>query len=115
MPDTMIRSRIDASLKIEAQSLLDGMGLSMSEAIRLFLHQVVAEKGLPFPVKLSKEAAEEHDRWFRQQVKSAVEEADKPGAVFIPHTKVRGRWAAKRKELTKREGTQQKTENGEAG
>ena len=102
MADAVIRSRIDASLKIEAQTLLDGMGLSMSEAIRLFLHQVVAEKGLPFPVKLSKEDAEEHDRWFRQQVKSAVEGADRPGAVFTPHTQVRGRWVAKRKELTQR-------------
>jgi DNA-damage-inducible protein J len=111
MPDTMIRSRIDASLKMEAQSLLDGMGLSMSEAIRLFLHQVVAEKGLPFPVKLSKEAAEEHDRWFRQQVKSAVEEADQPGAVFIPHAQVRGRWAAKRKELAQRVATKQRKQN----
>jgi DNA-damage-inducible protein J len=111
MPDTMIRSRIDASLKIEAQSLLEGMGLSMSEAIRLFLHQVVAEKGLPFPVKLSKEAAEEHDRWFRQQVKSAVEEADKPGTVFIPHEQVRGRWAAKRKELAQRVASKQRKQN----
>lgn len=110
MTDTVIRSRIDASLKIEAQTLLDGMGLSMSEAIRLFLHQVVAEKGLPFPIKLSKEAAEEHDRWFRQQVKSAVEEADKPGAVFIPHTQMRGRWATKRKELAQH-ATRQRKQN----
>ncbi len=102
MTDTVIRSRIEASIKIEAQMLFDGMGLSMSEAIRLFLHQVVAEKGLPFPVKLSKEAAEEHDRWFRRQVKSAVEEADHPGAAFIPHAQVRSRWAAKRKELAQR-------------
>jgi DNA-damage-inducible protein J len=107
----MIRSRIDASLKIEAQSLLDGMGLSMSEAIRLFLHQVVAEKGLPFPVKLSKGAAEEHDRLFRQQVKSAVEEADKPGAVFIPHAQVSGGWAAKRKELAQRVAPKQRKQN----
>jgi addiction module RelB/DinJ family antitoxin len=102
MSDTVIRSRIDESLKIEAQTLLSGLGLSMSEAIRLFLHQVVAEKGLPFPVKLSQEAAEEHDRWFRQQVKAAVEEADNPGAIFIPHVQVSGRWAAKRKELAQR-------------
>jgi DNA-damage-inducible protein J len=110
MTDTVIRSRIEASLKIEAQTLFDGMGLSMSEAIRLFLYQAVAEKGLPFPVKLSKEAAEEHDRWFRQQVKSAVEEADRPGAVFIPHTQVRGRWDAKRKELAQR-ATRQRKQN----
>ncbi|MBW6485132.1 MAG: type II toxin-antitoxin system RelB/DinJ family antitoxin [Syntrophobacterales bacterium] len=111
MSDTMIRSRIDASLKIEAQSLLDGMGLSMSEAIRLFLHQVVAEKGLPFPVKLSKEAAEEHDRWFRQQIEPAVEEADKPGTAFIPHEQVRGRWDAKRKELAQRVVPMQRKQN----
>lgn len=110
MTDTVIRSRIEASIKIEAQMLFDCMGLSMSEAIRLFLHQVVAEKGLPFPVKLSKEAAEEHDRWFRQQVKSAVEEADRPGAVLIPHAQVRGRWAAKRKELVQR-ATRQRKQN----
>jgi DNA-damage-inducible protein J len=110
MTDTVIRSRIEASLKIEAQTLFDGMGLSMSEAIRLFLYQAVAEKGLPFPVKLSKEAAEEHDRWFRQQVKSAVEEADRPGAVFIPHTEVRGRWDAKRKELAQH-ATRQRKQN----
>lgn len=99
MTDTVIRSRIEASLKIEAQTLFDKMGLSMSEAIRLFLYQVVAEKGLPFPVKLSKEAAEEHDRWFRQQVKSAMEDADRPSAFFIPHPQVRSRWVVKRKEL----------------
>ena len=110
MADTVIRSRIDASLKIEAQSLLDGMGLSMSEAIRLFLHQVVAEKGLPFPVKLSKEAAEAHDHWFRQQVKTAVEEADRPGAAFVPHSQASARWAAKRKEGTQRT-TRQRQQN----
>ncbi len=53
MPDTVIRSRIDATLKIEAQTLLNRLGLSMSDAIRLFIHQVVEEKGLPFQVKLS--------------------------------------------------------------
>jgi addiction module RelB/DinJ family antitoxin len=100
MSETIIRSRIDATLKMEAQSLLEGMGLSMSEAIRLFLHQVVAEKGLPFPVKLSKEAAEEHDRRFRQHVKSAVAEADKVGAA--PHTQTRGRRAAKSKDPAQR-------------
>ena len=33
---------------------------------------------------------EEHDRWFRRQVKSAVEEADRPGAVFISPEKTPG-------------------------
>ena len=102
MPDTVIRSRIDATLKIEAQMLLNRMGLSMSDAIRLFIHQVVARKGLPFQVKLPKQAAKEHDTWFRQEVHAAMKDADKPETVFIPHEQVQKEWAAKRKELAKR-------------
>jgi hypothetical protein len=32
--------------------------------------------------------AVEHDSWFREQVRQAVDEADKPDAVFIPHAAV---------------------------
>jgi addiction module RelB/DinJ family antitoxin len=101
MADTVIRSRIDATLKLEAQTLLHKLGLSMSDAIRLFIHQVVAEKGLPFQIKLPERAAREHDAWFRQQVHAAIEDADNPATVFIPHEQVQKEWAAKRKELTK--------------
>ena len=52
MSDTVIRSRIDFSVKEEATRVLQSMGLTMSEAIRLFLHQVIAEKAIPFPVKV---------------------------------------------------------------
>lgn len=101
MPDTVIRSRIDATLKIEAQTLLNRLGLSMSDAIRLFIHQVVEEKGLPFQVKLSKQAASEHDTWFRQQIHVAIEDADNPATVFIPHEQIQKKWNAKRKDLAK--------------
>src|SRR6266498_1454390 len=55
MNDTMIRSRIDPAIKEEASRLLRRMGLSMSDAIRLFLHQVIADKRLPFEVKAPNE------------------------------------------------------------
>lgn len=99
MSETVIRSRIDNAIKEEAQSLLACFGLNMSEAIRLFLHQVVLEKGLPFQVKLPANQAQEHDRWFRRQVKSAVAEANKPETEFIPHATVRNQWAKKQKAL----------------
>lgn len=35
-------------------------------------------------LKRAHEAAE-HDAWFREQVQQAVDEADKPDAVFLPH------------------------------
>lgn len=99
MAETVIRSRINADIKLEAQALLEKFGLSMSEAIRLFLHQVVIEKGLPFQVKLPADAAQKHDEWFREQVLQAVVEADNPATEFIPHEAVRSRWAEKKKTL----------------
>ena len=36
MTDMVIRSRIDATIKLEAQTLLHRLGLSKSDAIRLF-------------------------------------------------------------------------------
>ena len=104
MSETVIRSRIDSSIKLEAQALLERFGLTMSEAIRLFLHQVVIEKGLPFQVKLPKAEALEHDRWFRSQVEAALVEADKPETDFVAHSVVRDRWTAKRQALAKRTG-----------
>ena len=46
-----IRSRIEPHLKDEAQAVLSRVGLNISDAIRLFLRQVVAARGLPFEVK----------------------------------------------------------------
>lgn len=104
MPETVIRSRIDSAIKDEAQALLARFGLNMSEAIRLFIHQIVLDMGLPFQVKLPIEQAQEHDRWFRSQVESVVAEADNPETELIPHTVVRGQWASKRKALIGQSG-----------
>jgi DNA-damage-inducible protein J len=47
-----IRARVDARLKADAEGVLDKLGLTASEAIRLFYRQVALRKGLPFDVKL---------------------------------------------------------------
>ena len=52
---TVVRARIDDALKDQATATLAKMGLSMSEAIRLMLTQVVAEKRLPFEVRIPNE------------------------------------------------------------
>jgi DNA-damage-inducible protein J len=47
-----ISARIEPSLKASAEGVLSKLGLSTSEAITLFLNQVVLRQGLPFAVKL---------------------------------------------------------------
>ncbi len=51
MNESIIRSRIDPIIKNEAIKIFQSMGLTMSDAIRLFLHQVIAKKALPFSVE----------------------------------------------------------------
>ena len=47
-----INLRIDNDLKIDAEQILNRLGLTMSTAITLFLRQVELTGGLPFPVQL---------------------------------------------------------------
>ena len=48
---TMVHIRVDETLKTQATDTLAAMGLSLSDAVRVFLTRVVAEQGLPFALK----------------------------------------------------------------
>lgn len=48
---TDVRSRVEPDLKDRASEILAECGLNLSDAIRLFLRQVVARQGLPFEVR----------------------------------------------------------------
>lgn len=48
---TDVRSRIEPDLKDRASEVLAECGLNLSDAIRLFLRQVVVQQGLPFEVR----------------------------------------------------------------
>lgn len=50
--ETVVRARIDTVIKKEATEALAAMGLSVSDAIRLLLVRVAADKEFPFPVKV---------------------------------------------------------------
>ncbi len=49
---TMIHDRIDEEIKKKAAKTLYDMGLSLSDAVRVFLVRVVAEKQMPFSLKV---------------------------------------------------------------
>ena len=62
---TMIHVRIDEQVKKEAAQTLETMGLSVSDAVRVFLLRVVAEKQIPFSLKVP-----------NAETRSAMAEAD---------------------------------------
>ena len=52
MSAATIQVRIDEKTKKQAQTVLGALHISMSEAVKLFLRQVVLQKGIPFEVKI---------------------------------------------------------------
>lgn len=66
----MIHARIHPSLKKSAERVFSEIGISTTEAIRLFLKQVELHRGLPFSVSIPNE-----------QTIAAMKEANRPAAL----------------------------------
>jgi DNA-damage-inducible protein J len=61
----MIHVRVDEKTKAQATKALTAMGLSISDAVRVLLMRVAAEKRLPFDIKVP-----------NAQTRAAMAEAD---------------------------------------
>ncbi len=63
---TNINIRVNPDIKAEADAILSYLGMTTSEAVTIFLRQVIINKGLPFDVKVPK---------FNSVTLEAIEEA----------------------------------------
>ncbi len=52
MKTAAVHSRINPDIKERAEAILDQLGLSPTEAIRMFYTQIALRKGLPFEVQI---------------------------------------------------------------
>ena len=50
--DAVVKARIEPSLKHQTEAILQDLGISTTEAIRMFFNQVRLRKGLPFEVRI---------------------------------------------------------------
>ncbi len=55
MKTDTINTRVEPDLKKSVAAILRPLGLSTSDAISIFLHQVALNKGIPFEVRLPNE------------------------------------------------------------
>ena len=53
--DSYINARVDKRLKAKAEKVLQSVGISTTDAIRMLLHQIVLRKGLPFDARIPNE------------------------------------------------------------
>ena len=58
--------RIDETTKKQAVELLEGLGINLSDAVNMFLKQIVLRGGIPFDVKYPE---------FKPEVIAAMDEA----------------------------------------
>ena len=54
---TMVHVRVDEKIKAQAAETLNAMGLTVSDAVRVFLTRIVVDKELPFALKASDETS----------------------------------------------------------
>lgn len=72
----MIRARVEPALKHEAETVLDKLGMTPTEAITLFYKQVTLYRGLPFPVRIPNAAT-------RKALKEALSRQDIESFEFL--------------------------------
>ena len=51
MATSMVHIRVDGNVKTEAAAALATMGLTVSDAVRILLTRIAAEKAMPFEVR----------------------------------------------------------------
>ena len=52
MATTFVRALVDEELKKEAAAVLAGMGLTVSDVVRIALTKIAREKALPFDMRM---------------------------------------------------------------
>ena len=87
--NALLHTRIDAEIKERATAVLDNIGLSVSDVMRIVLTRVAKEGALPAGLTVDPAA---YDAWFRAKVQEALDDP-RPG---IPHEKVEAHFAKRR-------------------
>jgi len=87
--NALVQARVEASVKEKAARVLDQMGLTVSDAVRILLTRVASEGALPAGLMTDPAA---HDAWFRARVQEALDDVRPP----IPHDDVTAQFAQRR-------------------
>ena len=88
----LVQTRIDPAIRDKAAEVLEGMGVTVSDVVRILLTRVPNERALPAGLTVDPAA---HDAWFRAKVIEALDGRDPP----VPHEDVEARFARRRAEV----------------
>ncbi|TAM98282.1 MAG: type II toxin-antitoxin system RelB/DinJ family antitoxin [Rhizobiaceae bacterium] len=95
--NALVQTRIAADVRDRASAVLENMGLTVSDAVRILLTRTANEGALPLELLTNSEA---HDAWFRAKVREALEDS-RPD---IPDDEVEVHFAARRAAARRKTG-----------
>lgn len=78
-------ARVEPEIKEQAEQVLERLGIPMSNAVSMFLRQVVLQRGIPFEMKLPKTELPNYGSLTREQFDAEMDKgmADvKAGRVY---------------------------------
>lgn len=68
-----IFARVEPDLKEQAEQVLSQLGIPMSNAVSMFLHQVVLQRGIPFEMKLPNNAPLNYQDLSKEQFNAEIQ------------------------------------------
>jgi DNA-damage-inducible protein J len=90
MPATaLVQTRVDPEVKQRAAAVLEELGMTVSDAVRILLTRTANEGALPFPLTMN---SSDYDAWFRARVLEALNDL-RPA---VPHEQVEAHFAKRR-------------------
>jgi DNA-damage-inducible protein J len=95
--NALVQARIDADVKERAAAVLDDMGLTISDAVRILLTRIAREGAAPLVLATDPAA---YDAWFRAKVREALDDPRPP----IPHEEVEAHFAKRRAKASRKAG-----------
>jgi addiction module RelB/DinJ family antitoxin len=66
-------TRVEPEIKMQAEQVLDKLGISMSNAVDMFLRQVIIQRGIPFEMKLPQEKPLAYGSLTKEQFDAEIE------------------------------------------
>ncbi len=71
---TNVYVRLEPAVKEQSEAILNKLGMPMSNAISLFLQQVILQRGLPFELKLPEEKPTAYEALSDEQFDAIIEQ-----------------------------------------
>ena len=66
-------ARVEPDIKDEAEKILEQLGIPMSNAVGMFLRQIVMQRGIPFEMKLPATVPVAYQTLTKEQFDSEIE------------------------------------------